>query len=73
MAEDTRIPLRNRETTAIQFLLGLAQEANDAVKTLGARLESVGQKERLKTVADDVADVATKVLTTVPVEKLPTL
>lgn len=73
MDEYTRTPMRSYETKSLQYLLGLAQEAEHALTVLESRLKTVGAWEKLKCAAKDVADAAAEVMKTVPANKLMTL
>lgn len=73
MSEYERTPCRSYEMLSLQFLMGLSQEAHEAVKTLGKRLDTTGMKDKLEQAADDIENVVVELLRTVPVQKLGAL
>ena len=73
MSEYERTACRSYEMLSIQFLMGLTQEAHEALHTLGKRLETTGTKEKLARAADDIEDVVVELLRTVPLQKINAL
>lgn len=70
MNEYPRTPMRSYEKLSVEYLLGLSQETETALKTLDGRLCLTESKEQLQNVADNITDVVAKVLSTVPEKQL---
>lgn len=68
-----RFPLRNGETTSIEFLFGLTSEMERAKKALCNRLEKTGQTRCFKELDTKLHNVLVKLLSTVPEHKIRTL
>lgn len=70
MSEYPRTPMRSYEKLAVQYLLGLVQEAESALQTLKPRLEITNVHDKLQQSASDITDVVSEVLMTVPEKQL---
>lgn len=68
-----RYPLRNGETTSIEFLFGLTSEMERAKRDLRNRLEKTGQTRLFREIDTKLQNVLTKLLSTVPEHKIRTL
>ena len=68
-----RFPLRNGETTSIEFLFGLTSEMERAKRDLRNRLEKTGQTRLFREIDTKLQNVLTKLLSTVPEHKIRTL
>lgn len=73
MNEYPRTPMRSYEKLSVEYLLGLSQETETALKTLNARLQLTEGKERLQNAAKEITEVASNVLLTVPEKQLTAL
>lgn len=73
MSEYPRIPMRSYETLSVEYLLGLSQETQTAMKTLAKRLRDTGTYERLAFAGSEIEQVTSEVLCTVPEKQLRAL
>lgn len=70
MSEYPRTPMRSYEKLSVEYLLGLSQETENALKTLESRLQMTNGYERLQKVESEITDVVSEVLLTVPDRQL---
>lgn len=70
MSEYPRTPMRSYEKLSVEYLLGLAQETETALKTLDSRLQLTQSKEQLQKASADITETVSKVLLTVPEKQL---
>lgn len=70
MSDYPRTPMRSYEKLAVEYLLGLSQEAEGALQVLEKRLETVDRREKLCAITKDITDVVSEVLLTVPEKQL---
>lgn len=70
MSEYPRTPMRSYEKLSVEYLLGLTQESETALQSLKNRLGITNGTERLKHATQEINDVVSEVLLTVPEKQL---